>query len=112
MTLDHLSCTPCRGGIPAMTPAEAEEKLAQLPGWELNASATTLERRFGFKNFVQALSFANRVGEVAEKEGHHPEMTIGWGFCRVLLFTHKIGGLHENDFILAAKISRLVADKQ
>ncbi len=104
------TCEPCRGGIPPMTPDEAKAQLDQVPGWELNADATRIERSFSFGNFRTALDFVNEVGELAEGEGHHPEIHFGWGYCRIEIYTHKIGGLHENDFILAAKINDLPID--
>lgn len=106
-TCSRQHCTPCRGGIPPLTRAEAAARLAELPGWELDEPATTLRRRYPFKNFVAALSFADRVGALAEAEGHHPVLTVGWGFCEVALTTHKIKGLPANDFILARLIAEL-----
>ena len=104
------SCEPCRGGIAPMTADEAKSHLGQVSGWELNADGTRIERCFSFGNFRTALDFVKEIGEVAEAEGHHPEIHFGWGYCRVEIFTHKIGGLHQNDFILAAKINDLAAD--
>jgi 4a-hydroxytetrahydrobiopterin dehydratase len=103
------SCEPCRGGMPPMTADEAKSHIGQVPGWELNADARRIERCFSFGNFREALDFVNEIGELAEAEGHHPEIHFGWGYCRVEIFTHKIGGLHQNDFILAAKINDLAA---
>lgn len=108
MSLAAKTCTPCRGGIPALTRAEAEAYLPQAPGWNLIDNATKIERAFKFNNFVLAMDFAQKVGHLAEQEGHHPEITFGWGYCKVLLYTHKINGLHENDFIIAAKVNQLV----
>ncbi len=109
MSLCDLKCSPCRGGIPPFPRADAEKKLPEVPGWELNPEATSISRRFSFKNFSLAMAFAMKVGEVSEQEGHHPELTIGWGHCTVSLMTHKIKGLHENDFIMAAKINKLIS---
>ncbi|MEE2760358.1 MAG: 4a-hydroxytetrahydrobiopterin dehydratase [Pseudomonadota bacterium] len=100
-------CVPCQGGIPPLSGVEAEGLLAQTPGWELTESARRVERKFTFDNFAQTLEFVNRVSELAEIEGHHPDIAFGWGYCNITLYTHKIGGLHENDFILAAKINGL-----
>ncbi len=105
--LAQRSCTPCRGGIPPMPPEDARHHLQQTPDWQLDADATRIERRFTFSDFAQALAFVNRVGELAEAEGHHPDIAFGWGYCTVVLYTHKIKGLHENDFILAAKIDAI-----
>lgn len=107
MDLTAKTCVPCQGGIPPLTRAEAEQYLAQVPGWELIDDATKIERTFKLKNFAEAMAFAQKVGDLAEQEGHHPVITIGWGYCRVLFYTTKINGLHENDFIIAAKVNEL-----
>jgi 4a-hydroxytetrahydrobiopterin dehydratase len=86
---------------------EAQKYLGQVPGWELLDNGTKLKRTFHGGDFMSALKLANEVGELCEKEGHHPDITIGWGYCRVVFQTHKINGLHENDFIMAAKVSDL-----
>jgi 4a-hydroxytetrahydrobiopterin dehydratase len=101
------TCTPCKGGTPPMGEDEARTYLADAPGWELHDQGRRIERTFRFKNFQQALEFVNRVGALAEAEQHHPDVCFGWGYARVSLHTHKIKGLHENDFIMAAKISEL-----
>lgn len=111
-TLARKTCTPCRGGIPPLTRAEAEELRAQAPEWALLDEATRIERRFRFPDFAQAFAFVNRVADLAEEEGHHPDITFGWGYTTVSLFTHKIKGLHENDFIMAAKIDELAAGRR
>lgn len=105
--LAQKSCTPCRGGVPPLGRDEAEKLRAQAPDWELVDDAHRIERKFKFENFPQSLAFVNKVGELAEHEGHHPDITFGWGYATVSLYTHKIKGLHENDFIMAAKIDRL-----
>jgi 4a-hydroxytetrahydrobiopterin dehydratase len=107
MSLTEKTCAPCRGGVPPLTPGEAETYKIQVPEWELTEAATRIERGFKFGNFAEAMMFVNRVGELAEAEGHHPDITFGWGYAHVVLYTHKIKGLHENDFIMAAKIDRL-----
>ncbi len=107
VTLVEKTCTPCRGGIPPLTPQEAEALLAQAPEWVLMDEARRIERTFRFGNFRDALAFVQRVGELAEAEGHHPDTSFGWGYATVSLRTKKIKGLHENDFIMAAKIDRL-----
>ena len=103
-------CTPCRGGVPPMSLEEAEQYASQAPHWELAGDGTRIERTFRFRNFQEALDFVNRIGALAEEEGHHPDIRFGWGYCTVELYTHKIKGLHENDFIMAAKINQLAAD--
>jgi len=105
--LAQKQCTPCRGGIPPMDEATARSYLADRPDWQLSADAKRIERTFRFKNFADALAFVNEVGIVAEGEGHHPDIHFGWGYTTISLQTHKIDGLHENDFILAAKIDSL-----
>jgi 4a-hydroxytetrahydrobiopterin dehydratase len=90
-----------------MEPAKVQEMLGQLrPGWKATHDHARLERAFEFKGFAPALAFANSVGEIAEKEGHHPDLHVRWGSCTVEIWTHKINGLTESDFILAAKIDR------
>lgn len=107
MSLTAKTCTPCRGGVAPLSPAEAERLLAETPGWSLSDNATRIERTFTFGDFAQALALVDRIGAVAEAEGHHPDISFGWGYCRVVFYTHKIKGLHENDFIMAAKVSAL-----
>src|SRR5213593_3744147 len=97
MSLADKPCVPCRGGVPPMERSRAEAMLAELePGWQLNAEGH-LERAYPFKNFVQSLEFANKVGAIAEKEGHHPDLHVAWG---------KSKGLTESDFYMAAKVDR------
>ncbi len=98
-------CIPCQGGIPPLSAAEAEGFLAETPNWELLEDATRLRRAFTFEDFQAALDFVRKTGEIAEQEGHHPDIEFGWGYANILIYTHKINGLHENDFILAAKIN-------
>ncbi len=107
MDLTSKTCTPCQGGVEPMSRPEAEGMLGEVPGWELVRDATRLERTFRFRNFVEANRFVDSVGELAEAEGHHPDITFGWGYATVQIWTHKIGGLHENDFIFAAKTNAL-----
>lgn len=90
-----------------MEPAKVEEMLGQLQnGWKSTNDRTRLERSFTFKDFAGSLAFANKIGEIAEKEAHHPDLHVRWGDCTVEIWTHKINGLTESDFILAAKIDR------
>ncbi len=109
-TLVEKVCRPCRGGVPPLTREAAERYLAQVPGWELLDDARLIRRTFRLKNFREALAFVQSVGELAEAEGHHPEICFGWGYATVSLRTKKIKGLHENDFIMAAKIDRLAGE--
>ena len=105
--LDSKTCTPCRGGIPPLNEKQANEMLIQTPKWVLIDEATKIRRRFAFDDFKASLNFINAVSDIAENEGHHPDITFGWGYAEVILYSHKIGGLHENDFIIAAKIDRV-----
>ena len=108
-TLEGKKCVPCRGGIPPLALCEAEKLLKEIPGWNLASdNPPRIRREFGFKDFREALGFVNRVGELAEQEGHHPNISIhDWNRVALELYTHKIGGLHENDFILAAKVNNI-----
>ncbi|MGQ0663135.1 MAG: 4a-hydroxytetrahydrobiopterin dehydratase [Pseudomonadota bacterium] len=101
------TCTPCRGGVPPLTPEEAASLLGQAPGWELLEDGRKIRRTYKFGNFKQALDFVRQAGDLAESEGHHPDLAFGWGYATVSLQTKKIKGLHENDFIMAAKFDRL-----
>ena len=107
-TLAEKTCTPCRGGIPPLTRDIAEHLQAQAPDWELVDDAHRIKRTFRFDNFRESLAFVQKVGELAETEGHHPDIGFGWGYATISLSTKKIKGLHENDFIMATKIDRLL----
>ena len=108
MDLTAKTCVPCQGGIPPLTAQEAKRYMAQVLGWTLSPSGDRINRKFAFPDFVGALDFVNRVGALCEHEGHHADIAFGWGYADVLFFTHKIKGLHENDFIMAAKVNALV----
>lgn len=101
------TCEPCRGGIPPMDREMAETYLVQVPGWSLGSDPDHLVRTFKFGDFAAAQDFAVRVGGVCEAEGHHADINYGWGYCTVKFWTHKIRGLHENDFVMAAKVNGL-----
>jgi 4a-hydroxytetrahydrobiopterin dehydratase len=96
-------CVPCHGGVPRLKGEETEPLLAQLEGWRI-VEEHHLSKEYKFKNFADALDFVNRVGRVAESEGHHPDIEFGWGYARLKIYTHAIDGLSESDFILAARI--------
>lgn len=102
-SLASKHCVPCHGGVPRLKAEEIGPLLAQLEGWEA-VEEHHLSKEYGFANFAAALAFVNRVGEVAEAEGHHPDIDFGWGYARIKIYTHAIGGLSESDFILAARI--------
>lgn len=99
-------CIPCEGDTPSLEVLDIERLHKEVPEWKI-VDYHHLTREFKFKNFAEALAFVNRVGALAEEEGHHPDIEFGWGYATVKLFTHAIGGLSENDFILAAKIDAL-----
>jgi len=112
-------CGPCAAGTPPLAGEELARLLAQLSGWTVEeggggggggeAGAKRLVKQYRFPDFRQALAFVNHVGEVAESEGHHPDIELGWGRVKLTLWTHSIGGLSENDFIVAAKADRALA---
>ncbi len=104
--LSSKQCVPCRGGVPPLQNEEIERLLVQLTGWEV-VLEHHLKKNYGFSNFAEALEFVNRVGELAEEQGHHPDICFGWGKVEITIWTHKIDGLTESDFILAAKIDKL-----
>jgi 4a-hydroxytetrahydrobiopterin dehydratase len=106
-TLSSKKCTPCQGGIAPMTIELAQTHLQDVHGWDLLDKALKLKRTFIFNNFEDAMQFAQHVGQLCEDEGHHADLGIGWGYCRVEFQTHKINGLHESDFIMAAKVNGL-----
>jgi len=81
--------------------------MEQIPGWTLSEDARLIRRSFIFRDFMAAQDFATQAGQLSESEGHHPDISYGWAYCTVSFYTHKIGGLHENDFIMAAKVNRL-----
>src|SRR4051812_4204932 len=95
------SCTPCQGGIPPLTREEAEALRRETPDWQLVDDGHRIERSFRFKDFAEAFAFVTKAADLAEQEGHHPDINLGWGYATVSLYTHKIKGLHENDFIMA-----------
>lgn len=105
--LAQKKCVPCEGGMLPLSREDSAKLLPQVPGWSLSSDGLKLERMFTFKNFVEAMDFANKITPIAEAEGHHPDLAIGWGKVAVVLTTHAIGGLSENDYILAAKINEI-----
>jgi 4a-hydroxytetrahydrobiopterin dehydratase len=106
--LADQKCVPCRGGTPPLKGLELEELHRMVPAWTIT-NEHHIHREFRFPDFKQALDFVNRVGAVAEEEGHHPDILLGWGKAEVTLWTHKIDGLTLSDLIMAAKIDRLQA---
>ena len=103
-------CVACDGSIPAFDKTEIHKYLKKVDGWDvLNDSKNNfyLEKNFKFKNFIESQNFINQVGRISEEEGHHPDITFGWGYAKIHISTHAIEGLSENDFILAAKIDKI-----
>lgn len=101
-------CQPCEGGVPPMTRAEAEAALRQVHAdWQLSPAGDELRREFKFKDFYRTMSFVNALAHIANEEDHHPDLELGYNYCRVRFSTHSIKGLSENDFICAAKTDRL-----
>jgi 4a-hydroxytetrahydrobiopterin dehydratase len=106
--LKDKKCVPCEGGVPPLTYDEANKLLSQLDKeWMIVDHAHLLTKHFAFKNFVETMKFVNEVARIAEEEQHHPDMTVSYGGVTIELMTHAIGGLSENDFILAAKVDEI-----
>ncbi|MEK6862640.1 MAG: 4a-hydroxytetrahydrobiopterin dehydratase [Nanoarchaeota archaeon] len=105
MDLSKKKCIACEGGMPPMPLFLIKKYLKKVKNWKLKNNK--LYKEFKFKNFKEALKFVNKVGKIAEKEGHHPDIYFTWGKCDIELFTHNVKGLSENDFILAAKIDKI-----
>ena len=110
--LDQKNCVPCRGGIPAFDISEIHKYLKKIDGWEVkkdNEEYYFIEKNFKFENFLDSQKFVNEVGNISEEQSHHPDIIFGWGYAIIKIFTHKIKGLVESDFILAAKIDKINA---
>tara|TARA_B100001769_G_scaffold208094_1_gene167518 strand:+ start:104 stop:610 length:507 start_codon:yes stop_codon:yes gene_type:complete len=110
--LADKKCIPCEGGIPNFNLSEIHKYLKKVDGWEVKSDDSKiyyLIKEFKFKNFLDSQKFVNKVGEIAEKEGHHPDIWFGWGYAKIKIFTHAINGLHESDFILAAKVDKIIS---
>lgn len=103
------ACIACGKDAQPLSHEEAQALLTQLPGWELAADGKSLRRRIEFRNFRDALAFVNKLGEIAEAAKHHPDIAFGWGYAEIVYTTHSLGGLHRNDFILAARTGDLLA---
>lgn len=108
MSLARRRCVPCRGGVPPLTAAQRKPLLAQLDGWSV-VKGHHLQKDWSFPDFASALAFVNRAGAVCERAGHHADFELGWGRAAARIWTHKIDGLTESDFILAAKIDAAAA---
>ncbi|MFO0389600.1 MAG: 4a-hydroxytetrahydrobiopterin dehydratase [Alphaproteobacteria bacterium] len=105
--LSQKKCAPCAPGTDPIHPDTAKSLLIEIPGWELAIEGRAIRRRFQFKDFMSALAFVQKLAPVAEAEGHHPDIMLGWGYVECVLWTHSITGLHQNDFIMASKINEL-----
>jgi 4a-hydroxytetrahydrobiopterin dehydratase len=108
MSLADKKCQVCEGGIPALDPVTCKNMLKETPHWELSKNHKYIERKFNFKGFYATMSFVNAVAYIAQKEGHHPDMEVGYNYCNIKFTTHAIDGLSKNDFICAAKINLLI----
>jgi 4a-hydroxytetrahydrobiopterin dehydratase len=110
MDFSKQTCVPCQGGIPPLREDKVKEYLKSLPaGWEYKKNPDRIEKDFEFKNFSKAIEFINKVADVAEQQNHHPNIYLhDWKYVRIENYTHKINGLHENDFILASKIEKIL----
>ncbi len=106
-TLAEKECVPCKGGTPALKGGALKEMARKLGGGWRVVQDHQLEKEYKFKDFREALNFTNKVGELAESQGHHPDIYLSWGKVKVTLWTHKVDGLTESDFVLAAKVDRL-----
>ena len=109
--LADKKCIPCEGGIPNFNITEIHKYLKMVDGWKVESDENKiyyLIKQFKFKNFKESQEFVNKVGEIAENEGHHPDIWFGWGYAKIKIFTHAIKGLHESDFILAAKVDKII----
>ena len=105
--LSQGKCEPCSGNTPKLSFDEVSKYLSELNQWSVNDNQEMIFKKYKFSNFNNALKFANNVGKLSDKEGHHPDISIGWGYCLVMVHTHAIKGLSVNDFILASKIDLL-----
>ena len=108
--LADKKCIPCEGGIPSFNLDEIHKYLRKVDGWDVasdNKKDYYIIKNYTFTNFLESQSFINKVGEIAEKEGHHPDIWFGWGYAKIKIQTHAINGLHESDFVLAAKVDRI-----
>tara|TARA_S200000501_G_scaffold352465_1_gene371342 strand:- start:168 stop:506 length:339 start_codon:yes stop_codon:yes gene_type:complete len=108
--LADKKCVPCEGGIPSFDSNEIHKYLKKIDGWDVKNDDNKiyyLIKEFKFKNFLESQNFVNKVGQIAETEGHHPDIWFGWGYAKIKIFTHAIKGLHESDFVLAAKVDRI-----
>ena len=107
MELKNQKCQACSGNTPKFDEKQISDNLSKLNSWSVNDEQKMIYKKFNFKTFKQALNFTNKVGEIADLEGHHPDISLGWGYSLIMLHTHAIQGLSINDFIIAAKIDEI-----
>jgi len=105
--LDQKNCQSCPSDTSPLDTQAINKYLAGLDNWQLHHDRNKIYCEYTFKNFIDALEFVNKVGAICEKENHHPDINFGWGFCQIIFYSHNIKGLHENDFIMAAKTTQL-----
>ena len=107
-SLKNRRCKPCEGGVDPLDDFRATRYLDQIPGWSFDVDKKSIKQKFKFKDFVTTMSFVNAIAWMAEQQGHHPDLSVGYGYCEVKYTTHAIGGLSENDFICGALINELL----
>ena len=108
----NKKCVPCEGGISSLNLSEIHKYQKKIDGWDVKKNEKKIyfiEKNFKFKNFINSQKFINKIGEISEKENHHPDISFGWGYAKIVITTHAIEGLSENDFILAAKIDQIIS---
>ena len=108
MKLKNQKCQACSGNTPKFDEKQISDNLSKINSWSVNDEQKMIYKKFNFKTFKQALNFTNKVGEIADLEGHHPDISLGWGYSLIMLHTHAIQGLSINDFIIAAKIDEII----
>lgn len=108
--LEQKHCKPCEGGASVLAPEKVEHLLRQVPGWSVSDDGKSITRKFQFKGFFRTMSFINAMAWIANQEGHHPDFSAGYNYCRVTFTTHELDGLSENDFICAARVNALLED--
>ena len=110
--LKDKKCVPCEGGVIPLDISEIHKYQKKVDGWDISKDKKKiffLNKKFNFNNFIESQEFINKVGKISEDEGHHPDISFGWGYANITIFSHKIEGLHENDFILASKIDLILS---
>jgi len=105
--LTSIRCVGCEGGIPAMNNDEIKTLMPQIPDWKLSEDGKAILRHFSFKDFYHTMAFVNALAFIANQENHHPDLEVGYNYCRIKFFTHAVNGLTQNDFICAAKINKI-----